>query len=102
MAPELIEQRGATFASDVWAVAVMAYYLYKGVRPFNKTDDDTYRISRNIRILKYELHHYDEPYFVEFIKAIFKLNNNERPMAANCINMPMFSNNWPLRKAFKS
>jgi len=47
-APEAINGRGSTVASDWWAVGVLAYWMTVGMTPFARSGDDDLRISRRI------------------------------------------------------
>lgn len=44
LAPEVVDRKGFTFGSDIWACAVMAYVLLYGYTPFEEHDEaETYK-----------------------------------------------------------
>lgn len=99
--PEVIGRRGAKFASDVWAIGVIFYRLIKGCRPFDSPGEavNASVVYSRIREARYELSPHDEPHFVQFIKAVFQLDEEMRPTAENCLDMQIFKGRTQWAKA---
>lgn len=102
MPPEIINKQGAVFQSDIWSVAVIAYYLLKGQRPYDKSFvfEDTKCVCDRIRSLQYRMSDHDDRYFVQFIGSEFQCDPTMRPMAKKCLDMPLFSEHRNLRKRY--
>lgn len=99
MAPEIVNLQGAVLKSDIWAIGVMTYYLYKGERPFDSELDTHARdIYNRIRSAEYKLAEYDEPYFVQFVQSTLQRDPSLRLTAAECLQSPMFSEHLHLRE----
>lgn len=95
MAPEVINHMGAKTSSDIWATAVIGYFLYKGERPFDKVNEiERYvirvykRIQRGEFALKPDR---DDPDFQKFINLCFNNDWRDRPSAIELLHLPMFN-----------
>lgn len=102
LAPEILNKVGAVLKSDIWSVGVMVYYMYKGERPFDRSDEDKDidRIYSPIRNAEYDIADYDEPFFRQFIGLAFEIEIEWRLSAKECIQLPMFAEMRNLRKFF--
>lgn len=93
LSPEIVNRECAVTKSDVWSVAVIAYFLYKGYRPYDEgyeSDRHLFPIYGRIRAAKYRLKNDDELSFQHFIKSAFQLEIARRPTAEECLTFPMF------------
>lgn len=90
--PEVISQTGATFASDIWSIGVIAYRLFKGYRPFDWPEENpnVNRIHKRILRAEFSISSHDEPHFVEFMRSTLVLEPNRRLTAENCLKLEIF------------
>lgn len=100
IAPEILDKQGAKEVSDVWSVGVITFYLYKGIRPFdrsNESNNNVQRIYSRIRAAQFDIEYYDEPSFVTFINLALEIDPEWRLSAKDCLDLPMFTKNLSLR-----
>lgn len=95
MAPELIDHMGARTSSDIWAIAVVGYFQYKGERPFDRVNEvekhimRAYkRIQRGEFVLKQDR---DDPVFQQFVNLCFDIDWKRRPSTAELLQLPTFN-----------
>lgn len=101
MAPEIVNKIGATTKSDIWSVGVIAYYMYKSKRPFDRSgenDENIDRIILRIQNAQYDYATYDEAHFVQFVASAFEIDPEWRRSAEQCLTLPMFSEMNDLRE----
>ncbi|BHF63605.1 positive regulation of fibroblast apoptotic process [Sparganum proliferum] len=85
-APEVISYDPVSFATDMWSVGVLAYFLLTGVSPF-LADSKALTLS-NITQMKIDypdhLFAHTSPEAVHFIQALIKRRPRDRLSAAQC------------------
>lgn len=103
MPPEMINHLGSGMKSDVWTVAVIGYYLYKGERPFDSGSYDRKRVTRIYRrILKAEFHlkpDRDDPGFQRFVQLGLQRDMERRPTAVELLQLPLFARPLSVHRA---
>lgn len=95
MAPEIVNKEGAVFASDIWAIGVMVYYMYYGWRPFDNGSLDMIghqsRIYERIRKAHYHINPaFLEPGLAHFFSKVFEIRTERRPLANEILSTPLF------------
>lgn len=99
LSPEIVNRASVVLKSDIWAVTVIGYYLFKGVRPFDRKSDHEHdehgieRICTRIRNAEFALNDRDDPGFKEFIKVGFQIEPELRPTAGELLQLPLFGSN---------
>lgn len=94
-APEVISYDPVSFATDMWSVGVLAYFLLTGVSPF-LADSKALTLS-NITQMKIDypdhLFAHVSPEAVHFIQALIKRRPRDRLSAAQCRQHPWIQSN---------
>lgn len=102
IAPEIINREGAKLKSDIWAVAVIAYLLYKGERPFDRSgecEDHANRVYKRILHAEFEFKvDRDDAPFIELINLVFQTKWQRRPSATELLQLRFFHNPNAVRK----
>ncbi|KAL0230421.1 hypothetical protein PCE1_003981 [Barthelona sp. PCE] len=75
-APESLQHNQYSIASDLWSIAVTAFYLFFGKRPF--TAENEFQTMNNIVNLNYRYPSVSHPIFEDFIERIFVLDPMRR------------------------
>lgn len=99
IAPEIVCGHGALTKSDIWSIAVMFYFMYKGQRPFDglSNDENSQMVYNRIKNARYSTDFYDDPLLVHFFSQTFQRDPYDRPSANECLEMRIFANK--LRKS---
>lgn len=101
LSPEVINLLGAQIKSDIWAVAVTGYQLYKGERPFDHRFDEKHPIRIYKRIIRAEFDlkpDRDDMEFQEFINLTLQVEVKRRPSADELLQLPLFTHHNMLRR----
>ncbi|CAH8433056.1 unnamed protein product [Schistosoma rodhaini] len=90
VAPEIINYDPITFATDMWSVGVLTYYLLTGISPF--LGEDKYITMQNIThgTITYpdSLFNNRSPDSIDFIQRLLQRSPTQRMSAKECLNHP--------------
>ncbi|KAK4472513.1 hypothetical protein MN116_002682 [Schistosoma mekongi] len=90
VAPEIINYDPITFATDMWSVGVLTYYLLTGVSPF--LSDDKYITMQNIThgTITYPdtLFKHRSSNSIDFIQRLLQRSPTQRMSAKECLSHP--------------
>ncbi|CAH8489506.1 unnamed protein product [Schistosoma curassoni] len=90
VAPEIINYDPITFATDMWSVGVLTYYLLTGISPF--LGEDKYITMQNIthNTITYpdSLFNNRSPDSIDFIQRLLQRSPTQRMSAKECLNHP--------------
>ena len=98
MAPEVIELKGATTASDIWSLGCTVVELLTGRPPYSEIGNS---LSVMFRIVEDENPPIPEgcsPDLQAFLSLCFKKNPDERPSAEALFEHPWLKRTWGLNK----
>lgn len=101
MAPEVIELKGASTASDIWSLGCTAIELLTGHPPYHEIHNG---LSVMFRIVEDPLPPIPEmcsPLMEDFLKQCFKKNPKERPSAETLFEHPWLKTAWGEHKELR-
>lgn len=73
-APEIISRRGASKASDFWALGVLIFEMLTGNAPFKSLSNNRREIHRRILSGKYCIPDYVSPVAADLIRKLLQVN----------------------------
>ncbi|KAG8899618.1 hypothetical protein FRC01_010436, partial [Tulasnella sp. 417] len=99
MAPEVIELKGASTASDIWSLGCTVVELLTGKPPYSEIDNTLAVMFRIVEDDKAPIPDGCSETLRDFLSQCFKKDPDERPTAESLFEHPWLKRTWGLHKA---
>lgn len=98
MAPEVIELKGASYASDIWSLGCTVVELLTGKPPYSEIGNSLAVMFRIVEDPNPPIPEGCSENLRDFLSLCFKKDPKERPTAESLFEHPWLKRSWGLHK----